>query len=315
MARVSGRFENPPGTTDTSYRRVGVHAPEGTGHSKKKEQHLKNFLWVSTVLSTAILSACGGGGSSDGPAAGPAPLALTGVAATGAPIGGQTVEAKCSSGTGTATSNADGSYTISVTGGVLPCVLKITPATGPALYSVASGTGSSATVNISPVTHLVVANLTGGDPAAYFTGFDATAAAGVTDANVTAAVTAVKTTLLAAGVDLGTIDVLAGTLTPATGTTTGNAYDQALDALAAKLTTAGTTLTTLTTTVAAASPAAPPSAPAATTGVASLPADMLLKPAASTCSALRSGSYRMVLPRRAATWPSRPARSRSTRRR
>jgi len=262
---------------------------------------LKNFLWVSTVLSTAILAACGGGGSSDGPAAGPTPLALTGVAATGAPIAGQLVEAKCSSGTGTATSNADGSYTISVTGGVLPCVLKITPATGPALYSVASGTGSSATVNISPVTHLVVANLTGGDPAAYFTAFDATAAASVTDANVTAAVTAVKTTLLAAGVDLGTIDVLAGTLTPATGTTAGNAYDKALDQLATQLTTAGTTLNTLTTTVAAASPAAPASAPAATTGVASLPADMLLKPAASTCTALRSGSYRMVLPTKGAT--------------
>ena len=257
---------------------------------------MKHFLWVSTVLSTAILTACGGGGSSDEPAAGPAPLALTGVAATGAAISGQTVEAKCSSGTGTATSNADGSYTINVTGGVLPCVLKITPAVGPTLYSVATGTGSSATANISPVTHLVVASLTGGDPAAYFTGFDATAAANVTDANVTAAVTAVKETLLAAGVDLGTLDVLAGTLTPATGTTAGNAYDQALDALAAKLTTAGTTLNTLTTTVAAASPVAPPTAPAATTGVASLPADMLLKPAASHCPALRSGSYRMVLP-------------------
>jgi hypothetical protein len=100
-------------------------------------------------------------------------------------------------------------HAINVTGGVLPCVLKISPATGPALYSVATGSGSSATANISPVTQLVVASLTGGDPAAYFTGFDATAAAGVTDAGVTAAVTAVKTTLLAAGVDLGTIDVLA----------------------------------------------------------------------------------------------------------
>ena len=256
---------------------------------------MKHSLWVSTVLSTAILAACGGGGSSDEPAAA-TPLALSGVAATGAAIAGQTVEAKCSSGTGTATSNGDGSYTINVTGGVLPCVLKITPASGPALYSIATGTGNSATANISPVTQLVVASLTGGDPAAYFTAVDATAAAGVTDADVTAAVTAVKTTLLAAGVDLGTIDVLAGTLTPATGTTAGNAYDQALDALAAKLSTAGTTLETLTTTVAAASPAASPTAPAATTGVASLPADLLLKPAASHCPALRSGSYRMVLP-------------------
>jgi hypothetical protein len=247
----------------------------------------------------ALLSACGGG-SSDQPAAGPTPLALSGVAATGAAIAGQTVEAKCSTGTGTATSNADGSYTISVTGGVLPCVLKITPASGPALYSVATGTGSTATANISPVTQLVVASLTGGDPAAYFTGFDANAAAGVTDANLAAAVASVKTTLLAAGVDLGTIDVLAGTLTPATGSTTGNAYDQALDALAAKLAAAGTTLQTLTTTVAASSPAAPPTAPAATTGVASLPAELLLKPASSHCAALRSGSYRMVLPTKGA---------------
>jgi hypothetical protein len=259
---------------------------------------LKHSLWVSTVLSTALLAACGGGGSSDAPGTGPTPnsLSLTGVAATGAAIGGQSVEAKCSTGTGTATSNADGSYTISVTSGVLPCVLKITPATGPALYSVAAGTGSTAVANISPVTHLLVASLTGGDPAAYFTAFDATAAAGVTTTSVASAATAVKTTLLAAGVDLGTIDVLAGTLTPATGTTAGNAYDQALDALAAKLTTAGTTLTTLSTTVAAASPAAPSAGTAASLNVASLPADLLLKPAASHCQALRSGSYRMVLP-------------------
>lgn len=261
---------------------------------------MKHSLFVLTVLSTAILAACGGGGSSDEPAAGATPLVLSGVAATGAAISGQTVEAKCASGTGSATSNGNGSYTISVSDGVLPCVLKITPASGPALYSLATGTGSSATANISPVTQLVVASLTGGDPAAYFTGFDATAAATVTDASVTAAVSAVKTTLLAAGVDLGTIDVLAGTLTPATDTSAGNAYDQALDALAAKLETAGTSLETLTTTVAAASPAAPPTAPAVTTGVASLPADLLLKPASSHCAALRSGAYRMVLPTKGA---------------
>lgn len=265
---------------------------------------MKQSLWIPTVLSTAILAACGGGGdvaSTPSTATGTTPttsaaLTLSGVAATGAAIGGKTVDAKCAAGTGSATSNADGSYTISVTSGSLPCVLKITPASGPALYSVATGSGNTATANINPVTQLVVASLTGSDPDAYYTSFDSSAAAAVTPAAVTAAVSAVKTTLLAAGLDLSSIDVLAGTLTPATTTTTGNAYDQALDALAAELASAGTTLADLTTTVAAASTTATPTVTVATTGAASLPADLLLKPAASNCAALRSGSYQMVFP-------------------
>jgi len=264
---------------------------------------VKHSLWIPTVLSTAILAACGGGGDDAGSASSngtgpttPAALSLTGVAATGAAIGGKTVEAKCSTGTGSAMSNPDGSYTISVTSGVLPCVLKVTPASGPALYSLATGSGSAATANISPVTQLVMASLTGTDPDAYFTGFDATAAAAVTSSKVSDAVAAVKTTLLAAGVDLGAIDVLAGTLTPATTTTTGNAYDQALDALAAKLAAAGTTLTALTTSVVATSPAAPTTVTTAAGSTASLPAELLLRPAAPSCASLRSGTYRVVAP-------------------
>jgi hypothetical protein len=109
MAGSRGRFENAP-----RHATPRLHDPKVP--ALHKEQHLKTSLWVSTVLGTALLGACGGG-SSDQPAAGPTPLALTGVAATGAAIAGQTVEAKCSTGTGTATSNADGSYTISVDGG------------------------------------------------------------------------------------------------------------------------------------------------------------------------------------------------------
>ena len=266
---------------------------------------MKHSLWIPTVLGTAILAACGGGSSDDTDAGTgttpttPTALTLTGVAATGAAIGGKTVDAKCSAGTGSATSNADGSYSISVTSGSLPCVLKVTPTSGPTLYSVATGTGSSAAANISPVTQLVIASLTGTDPEAYFTGFDSTAAAAVTDANIATAVSAVKATLLAAGVDLSTIDVLAGTLVPATATTAGNAYDQALDALAGKLTSTGTTLADLTTTVAAASTTATPVVTATVSGTPSLPADLLLKPAASTCAALRSGTYRVVTPTQA----------------
>ena len=276
---------------------------------------MKHSIWIPSVLSAAILVACGGGSTDTandgtaGPSAPtgpitPAALGLSGVAATGAAIAGGAVEAKCASGTGSATSNADGSYMVSVVSGSLPCLLKITPVSGAPLYSVASGTGATATANINPVTQLVLASLTGADPGAYFAGFDNAAAASVTSAKVADAVGAVKTTLLAAGLDLGSIDVLAGALMPASGTVTGNAYDQALDALAAKLAGAGSTLADLAVAVAAASPvtvaaAAVPSTTASAT--ASLPAELLLKPAASNCAALRSGPYRVVSPEAGAT--------------
>jgi hypothetical protein len=269
-----------------------------------KEHHMKQSLWIPAVISAAILSACGGG--SDAPSTGadtaggvptgPTALTVTGTAATGAAIGGKTVNVKCSTGTGSASSGTDGKFTVSVTSGALPCVLEITPESGPALHSVATGTGNAATANINPVTQLVIASLAGADPAAYFTGFDSTAAASVTGDKVAAAVTAVKGTLLTAGLDLGAIDVLTGTLTPATSGTAGNAYDQVLDALAAKLTSTGTTLDTLATTVAANSPAVTPGVAALSGNNASLPADLLLKTPASSCAALRSGTYRVMMP-------------------
>ncbi|MEP7297172.1 MAG: hypothetical protein ABI702_13375 [Burkholderiales bacterium] len=267
---------------------------------------MKQSIWILAAVSAAALAACGGGGSSDpapvdtgagpSPIVTPAALSLHGVAATGAAIANQPVSAKCATGTGTATSNADGSYTVTVTDGTLPCVLKVTAADGTDLFSVATGTGSTAVANINPVTQLIVASMAGADPAAYFTGFDSSAATAMTTTKVTDAVSAVKTTLAAAGVDLSSIDVLAGTLTPATATSAGNTYDQALDALAAQLAAAGTTLATLTGTVVATSPAAPAPVETATSPTASLPAELLLKPAASNCAALRSGTYRIVLP-------------------
>ena len=92
---------------------------------------------------------------------------------------------------------------------------------------------------------------------------------------------------------------MTGSLTAATSTTAGNAYDVALDTLQAKLAATvdsdgqAMTLATLTEAVAAASPVAPPAPPNAKV---SLPAELLLKPAASTCAALRSGVYRVVEP-------------------
>ena len=100
---------------------------------------------------SALLAACGGGGGGGGGSA----LTLKGTAAVGAPVVGA-VSATCKSGTGTATSNADGSFTVVINGGVGPCLLSITPVGGATLYSVTSGSGAVQTANITPMTNMLV---------------------------------------------------------------------------------------------------------------------------------------------------------------
>lgn len=112
---------------------------------------------ASMVLGgSLLLSACGGGGDSGGSG-----LALNGTAAVGKPVVG-TVAATCKSGTGTAVSNLNGSYTVNISGGAGPCLLKITPADGTdVMYSISSGSGASQTANITPVTSYLVTYLRG----------------------------------------------------------------------------------------------------------------------------------------------------------
>lgn len=260
---------------------------------------MKAAVWkLGTFGGMAIAGAiagCGGGGSSDPVATPPTTtaLAVSGTAADSAAIASKTVQAKCATGAGSATTKGDGSYSISIDGGKLPCMASVTGNDGSVLHTVAAGSGNSATAHITPVTQLVVASLAGADPATYFAAFNTTSAATVTSAAVAAAQAAVVATLKSGGVDLSAVgDVIAGTLTPAA----GNAYGTALTALANALTGSGTTLATLTTTVATTSTTSVGGAPV-TSGTASLPADVLLKAAASNCSALRSGSYRVVFPK------------------
>jgi hypothetical protein len=208
------------------------------------------------------------------------------VAATGAAIPGATVQAKCNGGSGSATTASNGSYSITLNAGTLPCVLEVTPVSGPKLYSVATGSGTSVTANITPLTQLIVAKLTGKDPAVYFGAFGASDITALTTTAVTATQAAVVDTLKNNGVDASAVgNLLSGNLVAASGGTPGNAMDLVLDALNTKLTTAGVTLAQLTTQVAQTSPSATPSA------TVSLPPDLALRPAAASCAALRSGSY------------------------
>ena len=263
---------------------------------------------LSLVIAGVVMFAmagCGGGSGSGSAASATPSLSITGTAATGASISGGPVSVKCASGTGSGTTNADGSYSVTVTNGTFPCLAKVTAADGTVLNSVVAGTGgTSAVANITPVTQLIVASLAGGDPAAYFAAFDATAAGAVTTAKVAAAQTEVVAQLKSAGVDFSALgDLITGTLKPASSGIAGNAYDLALDALKSALTTSGLTLADLTSNVVAVSPNVPPAVAGGAAidpaGVPSLPADLLLKAKASTCAALRSTTYRIVVPKAA----------------
>jgi hypothetical protein len=254
-----------------------------------------------TAMVAAVLAACGGGGSdgsssATGGGTTPDTLAITGSAATGAAIAGKLVEARCATGSGSATTAADGSYSISISSGKLPCVARVTAADGTVLHTVATGSAASVTAHLTPATQLVVARLAGADPAAYYGSFDATAAAALTATVVGDAQAAVIATLKAGGVDFGAIgNLISSALKPKVGSAAGDAYDQLLDTLNARLASSGATLVALTGSVVAEAANLASATPAS--AAPGLPAAMLLQPAASNCSALRSGTYRVMAPR------------------
>ncbi|GIX52590.1 hypothetical protein CQA4T8M7_18460 [Sphaerotilus natans] len=238
-----------------------------------------NAVALAAVLA---LAGCGGGGGEDSPPASGS-LTLSGIVAARTAESARSIDVKCASGSGTATSNSDGSYTVTVTGGSLPCVLRAAGTTDGDLYSVAYGSGRTATANLTPLTQLVVASMAAGDPATFYGNFSADTAALVTAARVDAAVSTVQADLTARGIDATGVDnPVTAALVPAGTTQTGNTYGQVLAGLEANLTTAGMTLAQLTTAVASASPPV------------RLPAALLSQPQASNCAALRSGPVRVV---------------------
>lgn len=251
---------------------------------------------VLALLVASTLAACGGGGG-DAPGGGASSaLTLSGTVATGAAVAGGAIDAKCSAGIASGTTQADGSYSISIAGGTWPCLLRVTTAGGVVLHSVAAGSGASATANVTPVSQLILASLAAADPVGYYASFDSAAAAAISSTAVAEAQARVVVLLKAAGIDLGALgDLISAPLRAKTATGAGDAYDQALDTLASALASSGTTLAALTT--AAIGSALPPSADP----IASLPAELLLRRATPTCAAMRSATYRIVTPTASAT--------------
>jgi len=235
------------------------------------------------AIAAAALSACGGGSDSAAPSATPVTptTKVSGTAAVGAALPNATVQAKCASGSGTATTAADGTFVISIPDAKRPCVLSVTTADGTTLHSVVeAGTSTSAVANITPLTELVTASLAGGSTKDFFDGFDATAQSKLNADGLSSAIESVRL-ILSGTVDLAGVDPLKDTLVAAHGNTPGNALDQRIDTLGTALASSKTSISDLSDAVA--------SNKGSTDGIKTL-----LNPASATCAAYRSGKYRKV---------------------
>ncbi len=246
-------------------------------------------------LAVLALAACGGGGG-DGDAAPPVvpSLSLSGTAATGAALAGASVAIKCATGAATATTDGNGTYAVTVTGGTLPCLLRATSADGSTvLHSVAEGSGSSSTplvANITPVTELVLARmLASADTSGAFDTFDNPTRELLSTARAASAVAALQTALTPVDPTFASMDLLHGSFKASTGDG-GDATDRAIDALVAQVTAAAPDATT-----------APARLQALLTVLAQVPAPALqavanhyLAPPIAGCPALRNVLYRFV---------------------
>jgi hypothetical protein len=204
---------------------------------------MKTFKKVSFVVAllTSVLAGCGGGTST---ASG---LSLSGTAAVGSPIVGGTVALVCASGSAVTptTTNTAGAWSVTLTGQTLPCVVQVS---GGTINSVANSTSyhsvtsSAGTVNVTPITDLIVSNLAGtGTPSTWFSALNAAALSPLTPTAVTAATAQIKTALGLSA--LTAIDPLTVSFNPAS----GNAMDDVLTALQAAILSNGTSFAALRT--------------------------------------------------------------------
>ena len=214
-----------------------------------------SFKLVLTSVLLAALTACGGGGGGGDAATPVAPtstnLTVTGTAATGLAIAGAAVTGKCKVGTGTATTLTNGTFTLTVTDGQLPCVLQVTnPADGMKLHTLVSGSGNTAVANITPLTEMITARVLGSEPNVFFAAFDASAATQkVTSSNIATAQTVIGLVFTGTIDTTGIGNFITTPLVAATqgSPNSGDAQDKLLDALKLKLTSAqlGTIATAL----------------------------------------------------------------------
>lgn len=245
---------------------------------------MRTMIWGSALLVAAVLSGCGG---AEGFSQREDKITISGTASRGRAMVGATVTVLCATGsgrTGTDQKTAiDGTYTLTIIGATLPCVLEASPSANrlEVYRSLLAGSGQrngEFVAHISPLTELLVALATGEDPAAFFSTFrDRTAPS---EASIEQAIEKLRE-LFAGRIDLSGLNPLTDELIAGNSTTDGNAHNQKIDDLMALLATAQAKLTLVT------------SAIANNPGQFD-PVKTILAPASDSCSGLRSGKYRML---------------------
>jgi mono/diheme cytochrome c family protein len=189
----------------------------------------------------AALAACGGGGGGTDSTGSAAVSTVSGVAATGLAIANGTVSLKCAALDPSAVKTlADGSYSVDVSKSTLPCVVRVDyvdPSTGTAqkLHSLVQAAG---TVNITPVTDMMVANLSStGAAADAYDKFDVNEIRSYNAERVRTVLQMVRTALQAKGVDTTHLpeDPIGSKLQAAHGSNQGDDQDAMLDRIQEKL--------------------------------------------------------------------------------
>lgn len=210
-----------------------------------KITHAVRHLALVLLAGFALVS-CGGGGG--GGSSTPDASILSGVAAVGTPIVNGTINVVCAAGSAltTTTTGSTGAWQITLSGQTLPCAVQVSGGTinGAAnatpYHSIATAPG---TVNVTPFTDLIVANLAGtATPSAWFAGLrnTPTPLAAIGQTQVTAALAKLSTALSGLTL-LSSTNPITTVFTP----TAGNVSDDMLIALATALTKTGVMYTSL----------------------------------------------------------------------
>ena len=211
---------------------------------------IKCLLSIVLILFIAVfLTSCSKSSSSSTPPASTGTSGtINGVAAVGTPIVGGNISIVCVAGTPfSTTTDTSGTWQVNFSGETFPCAVEVS---GGTINSVTNTTNynsiaiSADTVNVTPLTDLLVANLVGtATPSTWFAGLSSNPAplASITQTQVNTALTSLSNTLLSGLTQLSANNPITTTFTP----TSGNVSDDMLTALLTAMSNTGVSYTTL----------------------------------------------------------------------